>query len=50
MTREELPYASCDNCKYLDPASNRYGCHVRSEMAMQDDKSPCLIWDDGKDD
>lgn len=46
MSKEKEPDASCNNCKYL-LYPNRYGCHVRSEMAMQEDKSPCLIWDDG---
>ena len=46
MSEEKEPDASCNNCKYL-LYPNRYGCHVRSEMAMQEDKSPCLIWDDG---
>lgn len=50
MTESELPYASCHSCKYLATNSNRFECHVRSEMAMLEDKSPCLIWDDGKDD
>lgn len=35
---------SCDNCLYC-PDKERYGCWWRSEIAMQQDKSPCLNWE-----
>ena len=47
MSEEKEPDASCNNCKYLNPNKINLGCHVRSGIAMYEDKSPCLIWDDG---
>lgn len=39
---------SCHNCsRHLN--KGRYGCHWRTEIAMQEDESPCLNWKEYKD-
>jgi hypothetical protein len=43
---QKEPYASCQNCKYC---RKQWGCYLRSDVAMFEDKSPCMVWDDGKD-
>ena len=44
----DAPYASCGNCRYLS-MHGKWGCYLREEEVMWNDKSPCMIWDDGKD-
>lgn len=48
MDKQNEPYASCLNCIRRD--SKVYsGCNWRSAEIMSKDISPCLIWEDGKD-
>lgn len=38
-------FKSCDKCKRLIN-DHRYGCPWRSEIAMFEDKSPCLNYEE----
>lgn len=41
-------WKSCENCRECK-TPGRWGCYWRTEMAMMEDKSPCLNWEEKSD-